>query len=65
MHLNANWQGNLSTKSIEVDEKKCACCRRELKSSAEWIRGKKYMICDSCYRSLLYPEMNPYNQENI
>ena len=65
MHLNTNCQGKLSMESIEVDENKCACCRRDLKSSTEWIRGKKYNICDSCYRSLLYPEINCYNQENI
>jgi len=65
MHLNTNWQENLSRKSIEVDENKCACCRRDLKSSAEWIRGKKYIICDSCYRSLLYPEIYYHNLGNF
>ncbi len=65
MHVNTNHQEKLSTKSLEVDENKCACCRRDLKSSADWIRGKNHIICDSCYRSLLYPEINYYNQENI
>ena len=65
MDLHTNFQGKLSMESTEVDEKKCAYCRRDLKSSTDLIRGKKYNICDSCYRSLVYPEINSYNPENI
>jgi hypothetical protein len=65
MNLDTNITGKLSTKSVKVDENKCACCRRILKSSCEWIHGEKYIICEFCFRSILYPEINYYNQENI
>jgi len=47
MNLDTNITGKLSTKSVKVDENKCACCRRILKSSSEWIRGEKYIIAIS------------------
>ena len=65
MHLDTNITWKLSTQSEKGDENECASCGRVLKSSSEWIRGEKYMICEFCYRSILYPEINAYNQENI
>jgi len=65
MDLHTNFQGKLSMESMEVDENKCACCRRDLKSPTDRISAKKYNICDSCYRSLVYPEIDGRRQENI
>jgi len=65
MNVNTESFEKLSTSSVQVDETKCALCHRDLKSPSEWIRGHDYIICESCYRSLLYPEKNSWIQENI
>lgn len=65
MNPDNNITGKPSTRSLEVAENECACCGRILKSSTEWIRGDKYIICEFCYRSILYPQRNAFNQENI
>jgi hypothetical protein len=65
MNLNTEIFESLSSNSAQVDESKCAVCHRDLRSPAEWIRGHNYVICESCYRSLLYPERNDRSQGNI
>ena len=65
MNSDTNLRGRMSTQTLAGDENECASCGRILKSSAEWIRGDKYIICEFCYRSILYPELNASNQENI
>jgi hypothetical protein len=65
MNLSTEIFENLSTDSAKADETQCALCHRDLKSPSEWIRGKNYIICESCYRSFLYPERNNCRRENI
>ena len=65
MNVHPKFFERLSSTSAPVDETKCAFCHRDLQSPSEWIRGHQYIICESCYRSLLYPERNDYRQENI
>ena len=65
MNVDTGFFEMLSTDSAKVDESKCALCHRDLKSPSEWIRGRHYIICESCYRSLLYPERNDCSRENI
>jgi len=65
MNANTEFFEKHSTSSVPVDETKCALCHRDLKSPAEWIRGHNYIICELCYRSLLYPERNDCSRENI
>ena len=37
----------------------CSKCRYELRSSDDWIEGDNNLIvCGSCYRSFLYPDVN-------
>ena len=33
----------------------CDSCKRELKSSSEWICSDQRVICDLCYQNLLNP----------
>jgi hypothetical protein len=65
MNANTKFFESLSAGSAEVDETKCAFCHRDLKSPSEWIRGQDYIICETCYRSLLYLERNDYSQGNF
>jgi hypothetical protein len=65
MNVNTEFFEKLSTSSVQIDETKCAFCHRDLKSSSERIRGHDYIICESCYRSLLYLERNDYSQGNM
>ena len=40
---------------VNVEKIKCDTCKRELKTSAEWIRTNSGFICETCYQSLLSP----------
>ncbi len=43
---------------VENAEKtRCDTCNRELKTCVEWIRINKGVICDTCYQSLLVPNL--------
>ena len=40
-----------------ADKTICDTCNRELKTCVEWIRIKNGVICNTCYQSLLSPNM--------
>jgi hypothetical protein len=65
MNANTEFFEKLSKSSVPVDETKCAFCHRDLKSPSERIRGHDYIICESCYRSLLHLERNDHSHGNI
>jgi protein-arginine kinase activator protein McsA len=58
MNLNTDGFEKPSSAPEQTDETRCDWCNREFKSSAEQIRGKKHIICESCYRSFLNPNRN-------
>jgi len=64
MNVNVEFVGGRSSDSAQAEETRCAWCHRDLKSPAEWICGRDYVICESCYSSLLYPERSDYSQAN-
>jgi NAD-dependent SIR2 family protein deacetylase len=42
----------------------CSGCGREVKSLQEWIKGgNNVILCESCYGSLLYPNINEHLME--
>ena len=45
--------------SRSCDAVTCSRCGREVKSLQEWIKGgNNVILCESCYGSLLYPNVN-------
>ena len=58
MNVDTNPIEKRSKAPEEPDETRCAWCNRDFKSPSERIRGKNYVICESCYRGFLNPNRN-------
>ena len=33
---------------------KCASCQRVLKSPQEWVEGNQTIVCNACYKDLMF-----------
>ena len=53
----------VSSELKRTDETRCDYCQRQMTSEAEWIRGEKQVICETCYRNFLNPGRNCCERE--
>ncbi len=57
MKINGSNDEGVILATMNGEEIRCDTCNRELKSAVEWIRSGSGIICETCYRSLLMPNM--------
>jgi hypothetical protein len=60
MRTNRDGAAVMPVEIAKPEKIKCDCCKRELKSSWEWIRGDNKLLCETCYQNQLFPNSKIY-----
>ena len=59
---NTNEKSNMLSETTDKIVK-CATCQRVLKSPREMVEGRQTILCDACYKDLMF--LHPTNLRNI